>query len=130
MNELMQILLKLQAAKFDESTEELSETAQAEMRAKVPPQILGHYDRLLARGKKGVAVVRNQVCTGCHMRIPIGVINTLMQGQDIQLCDNCGRYLHLAPEQTQAPAVAAEGPATPKKATRTRKKKVVEHAAV
>jgi len=28
--------------------------------------------RLMARGKKGLAAVRNQVCTGCHMRVPVG----------------------------------------------------------
>ncbi len=92
----------------------------------MPAQILGHYDRLVARGKKGVAVVRNQVCTGCHMRLPIGTINTLMQGNDIQLCDTCGRYLYL-PDPAESQFV--ENIAATKPAPKARKRKALAHAA-
>src|SRR5579859_6868778 len=95
MNALLTNLLKLQALEFDQTSEKKLDARIAELRAGIPQQILGHYDRLVARGKKGVAVVRNQVCTGCHMRLPIGTVNTLMQAGDIQLCDSCGRYLYL-----------------------------------
>ncbi len=62
------------------------------------------------------------------MRLPIGTINTLMQGQDIQLCDTCGRYLHL-PEGGQTPA--AEPVAAPTKpASRKRKRTVAANATV
>jgi predicted nucleic acid-binding Zn-ribbon protein len=91
----------------------------------VPPQIVAHYDRLVARGKKGVAIVRNQVCTGCHMRLPIGTINTLMQGHDIQLCDSCGRYLVLAEPE---PAKPEEPVAQPKPAVKSRKRKALANA--
>ncbi|HWI59900.1 MAG TPA: C4-type zinc ribbon domain-containing protein [Bacillota bacterium] len=134
MNDLLQTLLKLQALDFAENTTTSTDSLKAELRARVPQQILGHYDRLVARGKKGIAIVRNQVCTGCHMRIPIGTVNTLMQGTDVQLCDTCGRYLCLAPaEETQKPAqvaVAAEAPAAEAKpARKPRKRKVVANAA-
>ncbi|MFO1476907.1 MAG: C4-type zinc ribbon domain-containing protein [Verrucomicrobiota bacterium] len=126
MKELMQNLVRLQAIDFDESNESNTETVQAELRSKIPPQILGHYDRLVARGKKGVATVRDQVCTGCHMRLPIGVITTLMHNEDIQLCDNCGRYLYLAPVQA-APPPAEPAPAS-KPAKRGRKPKAAKVA--
>jgi uncharacterized protein len=106
MNELLQTLLKLQAIDFRETSEKFSAAAIAEMRGKVPVPILAHYDRLIARGKKGVALVRNQVCAGCHMRVPIGAINTLMHGNDIQLCGSCGRYLCLAEAAPEVPAPA------------------------
>src|SRR6516225_1103820 len=109
MNELMQNLVRLQAIDFDETREKNSDATKAELRGKIAPQILGHYDRLVARGKKGVAIVRDQVCTGCHMRLPIGVVTTLMHGLDIQLCDTCGRYLYL-PEVTK-PQVTEPVPA-------------------
>ena len=105
MNAAIQTLLKLQALEFGQETGKSVESQIAGLRGEVPAPILGHYDRLRVRGKKGVAIVRNQVCTGCHMRLPIGVINTLMHGLDIQLCDSCGRYLCLAEE--------VEGPAAP-----------------
>lgn len=121
MKVLMENLMKLQAIDFADRAEKNSEAAAAEIRANIPPQILGHYDRLVARGKKGVAAVRNQVCTGCHMRLPIGTINVLMHGEDIQLCDSCGRYLYL-PEEPKAEAAApAEAPAA-KPARKPRKK--------
>jgi len=107
MNELLQNLTRLQALEFGEIKEKNAKATIVELRGKIPQQILGHYDRLVAKGKKGVAAVRNQVCTGCHMRVPIGVVATLMHDTDIQLCESCGRYLYLsestgtkAPEET------------------------------
>ena len=119
MNELLQNLVKLQSIEFDEITEKSAGATVEELRAKIPPQILGHYDRLVARGKKGVTGVRNQVCTGCHMRVPIAVVTTLMHDTDIQLCENCGRYLFLLPE----PPAEAEPAEKLKPAKRGRKPK-------
>ena len=126
MNDLLTSLLKLQALEFDETPDKNTDAQKAELRGKVPAQILGHYDRLVARGKKGVAVVRNQVCTGCHMRLPIGTINTLMQGNDIRLCDSCGRYLYL-PDPAESRFV--ENIAATKPAPKARKRKALAHAA-
>jgi predicted nucleic acid-binding Zn-ribbon protein len=113
MNELLQNLVKLQSLEFEKTTDKAAESARAELRGKIPSQILGHYDRLVAHGKKGLAAVRDQVCTGCHMHVPIGVVTTLMHDNDIQLCDNCGRYLYLAePTKADAPKpIAKPGPA-------------------
>ena len=126
MNDLLSNLLKLQALDFADSPNKDADVQRTELRSRVPQPILAHYDRLVARGKKGVALVRNQVCTGCHMRLPIGTINTLMQGQDIQLCDTCGRYLVLPePEPTKA----EEAPAPPPKPSRKpRKRKALTNA--
>jgi predicted nucleic acid-binding Zn-ribbon protein len=117
MNELLQSLVKLQAIEFEETTEKKSGSTIAELRGKIPPQILGHYDRLVARGKKGVTAIRGENCSSCHIRVPIGAIMTLRRGEDIQLCENCGRYLFLpeTPEAEPAPPVAA-----PKRAKKTR----------
>jgi predicted nucleic acid-binding Zn-ribbon protein len=126
MNDLLPNLLKLQALEFGEIKEKGVESHMAELRAQIPPPILAHYDRLVARGKKGIAVVRNQVCSGCHMKLPIGTINTLMQGNDIRLCD-CGRYLYLpAPAETQF----LDNVAASKPAPKPRKRKPLTHAAL
>jgi hypothetical protein len=127
MNDLLPNLLKLQGLDFSDTPNQSVEAQRTELRALIPQPILGHYDRLVVRGKKGVAVVRNQVCTGCHMRLPIGTINTLMQGQDIQLCDSCGRYLYLLPEPTESTPVEPPAPAKP--APKTRKRKASANAA-
>ncbi len=117
MNELLQNLIKLQAIEFEETTEKIAGASIAELRAKIPPQILGHYDRLVARGKRGVTAIRGENCSSCHIRVPIGAITTLKRGEDIQLCENCGRYLFL-PDTAEA---ATPPPAAPvKRAKKTR----------
>jgi len=117
MNATIQNLLKLQTIEFGDEKGGVKQIA--DLRALIPEPILGHYDRLRARDKKGVAQVRNQVCAGCHMRLPIGVITTLMQDRDIQLCDSCGRYLYLELQ------VAPVEPVVPVKPVKKRKPKAV-----
>ncbi len=92
---MIQSLLKLQALEFGDVTGKGIASQIAELRAQIPSPVLAHYDRLRVRGKKGVAIVRNHVCTGCHMQQPIGKITILMRDEDVQLCDSCGRYLYL-----------------------------------
>lgn len=118
----MEALVELQKLEFGPHFESSAVKAQAEaLRAKVPPQILGHYDRLRARGKKGLTLVRNQVCTECHVSIPIGTVITVMNGLDIQLCGNCGRYLFVEDKPVEP---APPAPPAPAKAKRGRKPKV------
>src|SRR5262252_4347415 len=107
MHAILERMLKLQAFEFGEVTGDNAVQIN-ELRSQIPQPFLGHYDRLRARDKKGVSIVRNQACTGCHMRLPIGTITMLMRGGDIQLCDSCGRYLVLAEEvePTAHPATA------------------------
>jgi len=107
MNIVLQNLLKLQALEFGETAEKSVEAHAAELRGLIPQPVIGHYDRLRVRGKKGVALVRNQVCTGCHMHVPIGQITVLMRGEDIQLCESCGRYLYL-PDPAETEALATQ----------------------
>jgi hypothetical protein len=108
MNDLLTNLARLQALELREAKEKNAEALILELRGLVPAQILAHYDRLMTRGKKGIVPVRGQTCAGCHMRLPIGVILTLLHGTDIQLCDSCGRYLYLPEgEGTAAAGVAA-----------------------
>ena len=126
MKELLKNLVKLQSLEFGEIKEQNSAAIIAELRGKIPEPILGHYDRLRARDKKGLAAVRNQVCTGCHMSVPIGTIMTIMHGNDIQLCDTCGRYLYIPDEEETKP----EGQSAPTKpAKKPRKRKATEPAA-
>jgi len=73
------------------------------IRKTIPSVVLTHYDRLLAHGKKGVAIVRNGVCTECHLRVAIGALADLADASDIQVCGNCGRYLYLPATQPVVP---------------------------
>jgi predicted nucleic acid-binding Zn-ribbon protein len=66
-----------------------------QLRESVPPQIIGHFDRLMAQGRKGVARVRDGICRECHIRVPSGVAACLAHPKDLYVCDSCGRYLYL-----------------------------------
>jgi len=125
--QLLQNLLKLQALEFEEAVEPELEKRIAELRVQIPPPILGHYDRMRVRGKKGVRAVRNQICLGCHMQVTRATVINLMHGEDIQICENCGAYLYLpsSEEETEAPEVK---PAK-KAAAKSRKTRVVSYAA-
>lgn len=93
------------------------------LRGKLIPNILGHHDRMRARGRKSIAPVRNGVCAGCHMVVATGILATLRRQDDIQICANCGRYLYLEPT---SPEPAAEAPAAEEEAPvkKARKKRV------
>jgi len=126
MNNVLQNLLKLQALEFGETSQKNVAAQAAELREKIPQPFLGHYDRLRARDKKGVAIVRNQSCTGCHMRVPIGLITVLMRGEDIQLCESCGRYLYL-PDPAESEFLQHVEAAKP--AAKPRKRRALAHTA-
>lgn len=117
-NLLMENLLALQTLEFKTPWTKAEPSPERDaLRAKVPGQILSHYDRLMARGKKGVAVVRHGVCGECHIQVPIGSLGALTFGTDIQLCGNCGRYLYLPEDEPMGhEAVAAPVVKTPKRA--------------
>lgn len=109
MKKLTENLFELQTLELTKTSPAGGKARIAELRAQIPAQILGHYDRLLARGKKGVALIKGQVCAECHMQVPRNTVLTLMNSEDIQICENCGRYLCL-PEHVN--------PAVPPKKTR------------
>lgn len=120
MKALLQNLVKLQSLETGVKDKSV-ETSVAQLRSQIPPPILGHYDRLVARGKKGLAAVHGQVCSGCHMQVPLGVVLTLQHGQDLQLCENCGRYLYLLPAEAGATAEPVPDPKPAKKGRKPRK---------
>lgn len=97
-----------------------------QLRQEVPEPILAHFDRALSRGKNGVALVRNGVCCECHMRVPTSTVASLSSPRDIYLCDTCGCYLQLAPDEQSIefePLVVTAPPA--RKARKKRAKAAV-----
>ena len=92
----MEKLLTLQKLELDaRSLAPEQETERENLRGQVPAPILAHFDRLVSRGKKGVAITRHGACGECHLRLPSGTLAALAYTNDVHLCDNCGRYLYL-----------------------------------
>lgn len=69
------------------------------LRTHVPAPLLAHFLRLVERGRPGVTLARHGVCSGCHLRLASGMAAALTNQQDVHLCENCGTYLLLAPEE-------------------------------
>ncbi|MBO4544940.1 MAG: hypothetical protein IKW70_04605 [Verrucomicrobia bacterium] len=116
--EVIELLYQLQEIELGEdAASPKNQKASAELRAKLPPNILGHYDRLMKRGKKGVSIVSGTNCPECHMTLPTGTRAQLMRGEDIVLCDTCARYLLYRPIAQQAVKAAAKAKPAAKKTT-------------
>ncbi|HXR07625.1 MAG TPA: hypothetical protein VN765_09865 [Candidatus Acidoferrum sp.] len=120
MRQILEKLFALQKLQLQTATLSLDDEARIlELREKVPAPILAHFDRFIARGKKGVSFARHGVCSECHLQITPGTMASLCYTSEVHLCDNCGRYLFLAEIEP-----VAEPEAPPKKApakTRARK---------
>jgi predicted nucleic acid-binding Zn-ribbon protein len=105
MRQIMQQLLALQALELDTKPLTLKHEGEIlKLREKVPAAILTHFNRLIARGKKGVAIARNGVCSECHLRVTPGTLASLAYTTETHLCDNCGRYLYLPENEPLGPA--------------------------
>jgi len=120
--ELLFALQQLELGPAPSSPQNVAEISR--LRQKIPAQILGHYDRLLARGKKGVALVRRGVCPECHMSLASGVYAQLIRAEDIVICGACGRYLlYRAAALPVEPVLAEPPPKESKPKPKKRKKK-------
>jgi len=97
---VMELLYELQQLELGGSldSEEVKNKIE-NLRGQIPPNILGHYDRLMRRGKKGVAVVTDSNCPECHMCLATGTKAQLMRAEDIVICDTCARYLIYKPNK-------------------------------
>jgi len=118
MQKIMQQLFELQALEFEKTIQPDQAAHVAELRAAIPQPILAHYDRMMVRGKKGVALLHHQTCSGCHMQVPLGVVLNLKRGEDVRLCETCQRYLYLPADPLEFSAPAAVAPAAPVKAVK------------
>jgi len=114
MRAIVENLYALQQLLLQEKPLSPEQTVRVQsLRATVPAQIQGHFDRLIAQRRNGVAIVRNGVCCECHIRLPFGTAANLAQPTDIYLCENCGRYLMLAKEEIPAVLAAKQRLASP-----------------
>jgi predicted nucleic acid-binding Zn-ribbon protein len=105
VKEIVKTLFALQ--QLEEQERPSSRSTAAALRKRIPGQILAHYDTQRARGRRTVAIVHNDICGECHLRIPIAVAKALVVGADVQICTNCGRYLTLSSDGHSVPKTPA-----------------------
>ncbi len=67
---------------------------RAAVAAQVSPSNLALYERLRPRkGNRPVAEVRNNLCQGCGVTVPLGDVQRARGADPPGTCDNCGRLL-------------------------------------
>ena len=111
------VRLDVQLRKTGKETAERGRVEDAinSVRAKLPAPILGHFDRQKSRGKLGIAPVRGGVCGACHLKMPLGHVAELRHKQDdLALCDNCGTYIYLPPDEMVVLPASAAGIGRPR----------------
>jgi predicted nucleic acid-binding Zn-ribbon protein len=109
--QIIQSLIELQSiARASKSAHPVATASisprQIALRAQVPNAILGHFDRMLAIGRAGVAPLRNGICGGCHIRIPRAHVAGIRVSHELDVCDQCGTFIYS--EETFVPADEAK----------------------
>jgi len=59
----------------------------------IPFDIVSSFERILSRYGVAVCPMIDSRCTGCSMKLPIGLANNVLSDKNCVACPNCGRYL-------------------------------------
>jgi predicted nucleic acid-binding Zn-ribbon protein len=85
-------VVRLRRIGFPEPEMALLERARDRLLATMDRRWVNHYQRARDRYGRGVAVVRDRVCQGCHITLPTCAAPS---GDDpLTLCESCGRILY------------------------------------
>ncbi len=61
-------------------------------------KLLEKYNGIQNRKKTGMAIIKDNVCSGCHMHISENIIEKTKAGTSVTTCENCGRILYFKEE--------------------------------
>ena len=66
-------------------------------RKEVPEEMLRAYDRVkkVVARPPYLAPLKDQKCSGCHLRVSNDVISTALVEQKLTQCDQCGRIVYV-----------------------------------
>ncbi len=92
-------ILKLKAEL--EQLIEYENTEINRIQSDVDKEILKKYQLIRSKKNKGIGIVINEICTGCHTHVPKTIIDKLKLGKVINTCETCGRILILREENNE-----------------------------
>jgi len=76
----------------EKSLVELKEDIKG-LKQDMPFEIVSSFERLISKYGIAVCPMINSKCTGCSMKIPVGIADNVLSDRNIIACPNCGRYL-------------------------------------
>lgn len=65
----------------------------AGLKSEIPFEIVSSFERLLQKYGVAVCPMLKSKCTGCSMKLPVGIANNVLSDKNCIFCPNCGRYL-------------------------------------
>ena len=77
---------------FDVQDDQILMRARARTLEMVDRRWINLYERALKRYGRGLAVVRDRVCQGCHITLPTSAAPS--SDEALTLCESCGRILY------------------------------------
>jgi predicted nucleic acid-binding Zn-ribbon protein len=91
----------LKKKKEIEDEKEMLQKEKEELLPQVPSDKLNLYNQIFVK-KNGIVLspLRDEFCSMCHMRIRPQMVNELLAGNKIILCENCGRILYYLKKAT------------------------------
>jgi hypothetical protein len=84
--------IRARREKLHRQWEEL-QTKRAQAVDMLPPHLKEHYQRLAETLSDPVAVVENNTCGGCHLRLSETLLERVREGREVVFCENCSRFL-------------------------------------
>jgi predicted nucleic acid-binding Zn-ribbon protein len=75
---------------------------------KMPKHLFSNYERLsrLGRGQALAEVRSNGICVACRVRVRPKIFSDVRKGDQLIICENCGRILYYRSETSQSAGVA------------------------
>lgn len=65
-----------------------------EITTKIKKEFLKTYDIVKSNKENALAKINNNECSGCHMIIPMYLIDKVKNEEELHLCEHCGRILY------------------------------------
>jgi predicted nucleic acid-binding Zn-ribbon protein len=69
------------------------ETTRPQFTSGLDEDLLDIYQRLFQKKEEAVVGVRNDVCSGCHMKVTVSTSSQVRAGKSIVHCEQCNRIL-------------------------------------
>lgn len=65
----------------------------------IPSDLLAKYKEIRKQSIPPMAKLSGSRCSGCNMGLPSAVARRITEGDELVVCDNCGRILYVAEEE-------------------------------